>query len=113
MKQILNYALQNKKKKFNSSNFSIPENCGKIELIYLRDIRRHFQSYLELQNITDLETFCIKLEEKIVDTRLKDLAPWFDQLLAETERFNMDQIKVNLKEAIMEINKHLEEKSSN
>ena len=102
--------IETDKETFNSSNFYIPENCGKIEFIYLQDIKRHFQNYLELQNITDLETYCIKLEEKLADTKLKNLTPWLEQVLVETEKFNMEQIKVNLKEAIIEINKYLEEK---
>ena len=96
---------------FNPSNFIIPEKCGENEIIYLKNIKSEFQNYLELQNITDLESFCVEIENKIADTELKPLSRWIERLLIETENFNLEKIKVDLKEAIIEITRYLEKNS--
>ena len=73
-------------------------------------MRNHFQKGLELQDITNIETYCSKLKNEIKNTKLEYLNKWLDQIILKANTFEIDYINRILKSAIEAIDKFLEDK---
>jgi signal transduction histidine kinase/FixJ family two-component response regulator len=98
-------------KKLEVFNLTIlPDDLEKNDLEILEKMRTAFEESLELQNITNLENFLGGLKEELKTSKLLPLGPWIDQLLIESESFQMDHLNDHLRMAIQKINKFMDSK---
>ncbi|MEE2742568.1 MAG: 7TM diverse intracellular signaling domain-containing protein [Bdellovibrionota bacterium] len=90
--------------------FTLKSDLESKETDILIQMRKHFKKGLELQDITDIETYCSKLKNEIKNTKLEYLNKWLDQIILKANTFEIDYINRILKGAIKAIDKFLEDK---
>ena len=90
--------------------FTLKTDLEPKETDILIQMRKHFKKDLELQDITNIETYCSKLKNEIKNTKLEYLNKWLDQIILKANTFEIDYINRILKSAIEAIDKFLEDK---
>ena len=84
--------------------FSIPENLSKNEKIILLEIKHNLEQAIQDTEINFVEKMAYELSQKIENTNLAPLIPWFNQLQIQASHFNIQGIEKLLREGLNKIN---------
>ena len=95
--------IEDVKNEVESYEFVIPENLIKEDLELVKEISEQFSSWRQYMPISEIETGCQTLKEKLKETNLTSLIPLLEKLEESAENFKISMIKTLLDGAIEKI----------